>query len=58
MATTGTWSDPEQCPFCGDEIDSPGVGFVDHVDEAPDCESEFETWRQRVTDDVAGCWGG
>lgn len=58
MATTATWNDPERCPFCGDEIASPGAGFVDHVDESADCESDFDTWRDRITDDVAGGWSG
>jgi hypothetical protein len=58
MATTGTWSDPDRCPFCGDRLASPGAGFVDHIDEAPDCEATFELWRERVTDDVAGGWVG
>jgi len=58
MATTATWSDPERCPFCGDHLASPGAGFVDHIDDNPDCEETFELWRDRVTDDVAGGWAG
>ena len=58
MATTESWSDPDRCPFCGDEVDSPGAGFVDHLGESAACESSFETWRERVTDDVAGGWVG
>ncbi|WP_415378564.1 hypothetical protein [Halosimplex sp. TS25] len=58
MATTESWSDPERCPFCGAKLASPGAGFVDHTAESPDCETKFETWRDRITDDVAGGWSG
>jgi hypothetical protein len=58
MATTETWSDPDRCPFCGAEIASPGAGFVDHVADSPDCETAFGTWRDRIANDVQGCWSG
>ncbi|MFB6308037.1 MAG: hypothetical protein ABEH35_01785 [Haloarculaceae archaeon] len=58
MATNQTWNDPDSCPFCGEQLASPGAGFVDHVAESPDCEAAFGTWRTRVGDDVAGGWSG
>jgi hypothetical protein len=58
MATTETWRDPDRCPFCGETLASPGAGFMTHVAERPDCEEAFETWRSRVSEDVAGGWIG
>jgi hypothetical protein len=58
MATSDTWNDPDRCPFCGDQIPSPGAGFVDHLGESPDCESDFGDWRARITDDIRGGWAG
>ncbi|MFC6724732.1 hypothetical protein ACFQE1_10165 [Halobium palmae] len=52
------WTDPERCPFCGDELTDGGAGFVFHIGEAPSCESRFETWRQRVGGDMSGEWSG
>jgi len=46
-ATTSTdWSDPITCPFCGDELASPGAGFVDHIHDNAECENGFEHWRR------------
>ena len=56
--TTATWSDPNHCPFCDSELESPGVGFVDHLGDSPDCESDFETWRSRIGGDLRGGWSG
>ena len=56
--TTTDWSDPITCPFCGDELESPGVGFVDHIDENADCEVDFEHWRGNIAGDLAGEWSG
>lgn len=58
MPTDGSWSDPNQCPFCGASLSSPGAGFVDHIGESPGCESAFDDWRDRVGGDVGGTWGG
>lgn len=58
MAVSETWSDPDRCPFCGEPLVSPGAGFVAHIGERPECDSAFETWRDRVRDDVAGGWSG
>lgn len=58
MATNATWSDPETCPFCGATLASPGAGFVDHVQESPDCEREFDDWRGHIAGDMAGGWSG
>ncbi|ELY61901.1 DUF7501 family protein [Natronolimnohabitans innermongolicus] len=56
--TTTNWSDPITCPFCGDELDSPGAGFVDHIDDNADCEAGFEQWRQNIAGDITGEWAG
>lgn len=58
MATTETWSDPNQCPFCDAQLTSPGAGFVDHLEQHPDCQSRFDAWRDRITDDICGGWMG
>lgn len=58
MATSESWTDPNRCPFCGAGLDSPGAGFVAHVEESPECEAAFGTWRDRVSDDLAGGWSG
>lgn len=58
MAASETWSDPEQCPFCGESLPSPGKGFMIHLNENPECDGDFETWRSRVTEDIGGGWAG
>jgi len=58
MASAETDIEPRRCPFCGAELASPGAGFVRHVEDAPDCRDAFETWRDRVTDDMRGGWAG
>ncbi len=58
MATSETWNDNDRCPFCGAPITTPGVGFINHVEANPDCKDDYETWRNRVADDVAGGWMG
>ncbi|MFC4543097.1 hypothetical protein ACFO5R_14300 [Halosolutus amylolyticus] len=55
---TTNWSDPGTCPFCGDELSSPGVGFIDHIDENATCETSFDQWRGNLAGDLAGEWGG
>ncbi|RQG91402.1 hypothetical protein EA462_05370 [Natrarchaeobius halalkaliphilus] len=56
--TTMNWVDPVTCPFCGDELASPGAGFVDHIDENGDCERGFDHWRENIAGDLAGEWSG
>ena len=58
MAATPTWTNPVTCPFCGDDLASPGAGFVDHIDENEDCEVEFDRWRDNLAGDLAGEWSG
>lgn len=53
-----TWNDPNHCPFCGATLPNPGVGFIDHIDDNADCESDFETWRSHVAGDIRGGWSG
>jgi len=58
MATTDAWGDPSQCPFCGEQLPSPGSGFVDHVHDSETCETEYERWVSQVRGDMRGGWGG
>ena len=58
MSTTATWGDPSDCPFCGSELPNPGAGFIDHIEENPDCEDGFETWRSNINDDICAGWSG
>ena len=58
MTQATTWNDPNHCPFCGESLPNPGAGFVDHVDETPDCETKFTMWREQITEDISGGWGG
>jgi len=58
MALSETSIEPSQCPFCGTEIASPGAGFMRHVENEPECRDAFDTWRDRVTDDMRGGWAG
>ncbi|WP_192498330.1 DUF7501 family protein [Halorussus halophilus] len=53
-----TWNDPNHCPFCGTELETPGAGFVDHLGTSEECETGFETWRSNVAGDLAGGWSG
>ncbi|WP_459820404.1 DUF7501 family protein [Halorubrum luteum] len=50
--------DPEQCPFCGATLASAGAGFMDHVDENPECDEQFTTWRVRIAQDIHAGWAG
>lgn len=58
MATNGAWDDVYQCPFCGDDLPSPGSGFVDHIAENQACDRAFDAWRVQITDDVPHGWPG
>lgn len=58
MSAATTWNDPDHCPFCNTELPNPGAGFIDHVNENPDCESEFDAWRTQIADDIRGGWSG
>jgi Zn-finger nucleic acid-binding protein len=58
MGLTDSTVEPGRCPFCDADLASPGAGFVRHIDEAPKCRDAFETWRDRVTDDMRGGWPG
>ena len=52
------WERPDFCPFCGIELADGGAGFVDHLDDAPECTDRFETWRARVIEKVEDEWDG
>lgn len=58
MAASNSWADPNRCPFCGDSIPSPGKGFMLHIGDNPDCDAEFDTWRDRISDDIHAGWSG
>ncbi len=50
--------EPTTCPFCGTDLASPGAGFIRHIEETTGCHESFETWRDRVADDIRGGWAG
>ncbi|WP_349770077.1 DUF7501 family protein [Halobaculum limi] len=52
------WDDPDFCPFCGTRLADPGSGFIDHLGVAPECRDRFDAWREHVTGDIGGEWGG
>jgi hypothetical protein len=52
------WDNPDLCPFCGVDLSDGGVGFIDHIADAPGCRERFEAWRERIRDDIGGEWGG
>jgi hypothetical protein len=58
MATSETWRDPTRCPFCGDQLSSPGIGFYDHIDSTTACKRRHEQWVERVGNDIRGGWSG
>lgn len=58
MALSEAATEPERCPFCGSDIASPGAGFMRHVENEPECRDAFDTWRDRVSDDMRGGWAG
>jgi hypothetical protein len=53
-----TWDDPNQCPFCTTELEDPGAGFMDHLEESPVCKQGFEQWRSSIAGDMGGEWSG
>lgn len=54
----GRRDDPDYCPFYGVELTDPGAGFIDHIDDAPDCEEQFRDWVDAIRDDMGGDWSG
>jgi hypothetical protein len=56
--TSRDWINPVTCPFCGDELASPGAGFVDHIHDNADCQDGFDHWRENIAGDLAGEWAG
>jgi hypothetical protein len=52
------WNNPDLCPFCGVALSDGGVGFIDHIADATECEERFEAWREQIRDDIGGEWGG
>jgi len=58
MSTTETPIEPIECPFCEETLSSPGAGFVRHIEAESVCRESFETWRERVGEDMRGGWPG
>ncbi|MFB6160211.1 MAG: hypothetical protein ABEJ61_03435 [Haloferacaceae archaeon] len=58
QTSTTTWGDPTRCPFCEEGLADGGAGFMDHIDDRPDCQDGFEQWRGRVREDMTGGWSG
>jgi hypothetical protein len=52
------WDNPDLCPFCGAALSDGGIGFIDHIDDAPMCKEKFEAWREQIRGDIGGEWGG
>ncbi|NHN47879.1 hypothetical protein G9464_09745 [Halostella sp. JP-L12] len=52
------WDDPDRCPFCGAALADGGAGFMDHVEGNDDCRQRFGEWRDAISGDVGGEWGG
>ena len=52
------WDNPDLCPFCGTPLLDGGIGFVDHIEDAPICKERFEAWRDQVREDIDGEWSG
>lgn len=52
------WDRPDFCPFCGTALSDGGPGFIDHLEEFPDCRTRFEGWRDRIVEDIGGEWSG
>jgi hypothetical protein len=53
-----TWTDPAQCPFCETELESPGAGFVRHIETSSRCKEHFDLWRDRIRGDMRAEWSG
>lgn len=52
------WGCPHRCPFCNAAIESPGIGFMAHLEDSESCKRGFRIWRDHVSDDMSGGWGG
>jgi hypothetical protein len=52
------WANPDLCPFCGETLADGGAGFMDHIDEAPVCKERFDDWKEQISSDIGGEWGG
>jgi len=46
------------CPFCEEELASPGAGFYDHIHDNETCQTRHERWTDRLNDDIRGGWSG
>jgi hypothetical protein len=51
---TANWTTETNCPFCDDDIDDPGAGFVDHLKTNPECKSGHDAWKFHLSDDFGG----
>ncbi|GAA0251683.1 hypothetical protein ACFFQF_02665 [Haladaptatus pallidirubidus] len=53
-----SWTNPEQCPFCDATLEDGGWGFIAHVRTNSSCRTEYDMWREQITGDMSGEWGG
>lgn len=44
----------ENCMFCDEELDDPGLGFLEHVEDNPLCRTQYENWKVNLDDDWRG----
>lgn len=42
------------CLFCGTTISDPGLGFYEHVEEAPSCRFRWKDWMREIPKDHGG----
>jgi|AntDeeMinimDraft_5_1070356.scaffolds.fasta_scaffold00023_44 hypothetical protein len=51
---TANWTDTSNCPFCDETLANPGVAFVDHIDDNPECQAGHDAWRFHLAGDFGG----
>lgn len=56
--TSDNWANPDLCPFCGIRLEDGGAGFMHHIDDAPVCKERFDDWKEQISGDMGGEWGG
>lgn len=58
VTPTPRWNGNRTCPFCGESIDDPGAGFIEHTESSGACRQAFDGWRDRIKSDIGGEWSG
>lgn len=46
--------DVRQCMFCGRPIADRGLGFLQHLDQNPECQAAYDAWLERLDQDRPG----